>query len=552
MSKPYDVDDILQEVKKRREENEAQLKSQSEPAEEKGTDENSAPEAEAAEPSAEDIIEETARDFDPQEQTEAAEAADAPDEYEDISSNDAKPAEEKAQPPQEYEDISSGAEKTEEIGEPETEPIDEPSPDGGEAEETTDLFELSVKAEAPEYEELSFAPVKVESKKQQSKTSKILKKIIFTLLVLILAALVGAYFYIDHALNNVSDNQNSTSLEEWTGMDELHESFNPIYEDEKTDVASYKDMVKKWYYNGTPASSTHVLNVLLIGEDTRDDEIADDETRADSAIIVSVNIDTQEITLTSILRDSYCYYEVTEGDESSGKFDKINAAMSDGGIDCYIRAVEHLFKINIDNYVIVNFSSFERIIDSLGGVDVEMTTKEIKEINNNPDRYGDVYIEGEAGVLHLNGEQALAYCRIRKIDSDVVRGDRQKTVLLQLFEKAKTASTLKSVEVVNDLLPYVKTGYGKSEIIGIVKYALKNDWLTYSTQTHTLPQNETAEDGTVITTCKGGTYFGAWVWKVDYPLAAQVLQQKIYGKTSITLAEKRPAFAELSEANKFA
>ena len=515
VSNPYDVDDILQEVKKRREENEALVKANNEPVKEQNIKED-APEAE---PSAEDIIEETADDFELTEQ--------------------------EAEPADEYEDVSSGVQEAEEIGEP----IEEPEENAPE-EDAVDLFELSAKEEAPEYAEPQIAPVKLESKKQQSKAGRILKKVIFALLVMILAVIVGGYFYVDHALNNASDNTDSAALEEWTGMDELHESFNPIYEDGKADVLSYKDMVKRWYYNGTPASSTHVLNVLLIGEDTRDDEIMDDETRADSAIIVSVNIDTQKITLTSVLRDSYCYYEVTEGDESSGKFDKINAAMSDGGIDCYIRAVEHLFKINIDNYAIVNFNSFEKIIDALGGVDIEMTAKEIKEINKNPDRYGDVYIDGEAGLLHLTGEQALAYCRIRKIDSDVVRGDRQKTVLLQLFEKAQTASTLKSAEIINDLLPYVKTGYRKNEIVGITKYALKNEWLSFETQTHTVPQNETTEDGKVITTCKGGEAFGAWVWKVDYPLAAQVMQTKIYGKTNITLAEKRPAFADLSESNK--
>ena len=514
MSKPYDVDDILQEVKKRREENEAIVKAQSEPAKAPEIKEEAPEEA----PSAEDFAVK-----------------------EDASA-----------PPEEYEDISSSAQEPAEAAvpeEPAAEPLDEHSPDG----DAVDLFELSeqenAKAEQPE---IKIAPVKAAGKMpKEKKKGGVLRKIIFALLVLILAVMVGGYFYVDHMLGNLSDNSNSAALEEWTGMDELHESFTPIYENEKSEIGSYKDMVKKWYYNGTPASSTHVLNVLLIGEDTRGEEIEDEDTRADSAIIVSVNIDTQEITLTSILRDSYCYYEVVDGDESTGKFDKINAAMSDGGIDCYIRTVEHMFKINIDNYAIVNFSSFEKIIDALGGVDIDITAAEIKEINNHPKRYGNVYIEGEPGVLHLTGEQALAYCRIRKIDSDVVRGDRQKTVLLQLFEKAQNASTLKSVEVVNDLLPYVKTGFSKSEIIGIAKYALKNNWLTYSTQTHTVPQNETKEDGTVITTCKGGSAFGAWVWKVDYPLAAQVMQQKIYGKTNITLADKRPSFAELSEGNKF-
>ena len=63
--------------------------------------------------------------------------------------------------------------------------------------------------------------------------------------------------------------------------------------------------------------------------------------------------------------------------------------------------------------------------------------------------------------------------------------------------------------------------------------------------TCTVPANETDENGEVITTCKGGTFYGVWCWKVDFPLSAQLLQKRIYGKTNITLAEKRPNFLNL-------
>ena len=304
-------------------------------------------------------------------------------------------------------------------------------------------------------------------------------------------------------------------------------------------------MIKSWYYNGTPVSSTHVLNVLLIGEDTRGTEITDEDTRADSAIIVSINADTKAITLTSILRDSYCYYEVTEGDEESGKYGKINEAMMYGGIDCYIRAVENNFKVNIDNYVIVNFDSFASIVDTLGGITVEMTEKEINEINNHPSRYGGVRIDAQPGLVDLNGEQALAFCRIRKIDSDNERANRQKTVLLQIFEKMSGASTVRSLEVANSLMPYVMTGFSKSEIIDIGTYALRHGWLSFTTYTQTVPENTTDENGAVITTCRGGNFYGTWCWKVDFPLTAQLLHQSIYNKTNIQLAEDRPDFDKL-------
>lgn len=385
---------------------------------------------------------------------------------------------------------------------------------------------------------------KGKNKKKSSKIKKIVISVIAIILVIVIGAGVGTYLYLNKSLNNATDTPEQTqTIDEWNGMDVLKESFTPIYEDET--ASSYRNMLKKWYYNGTPASSTHVINVLLIGEDTRDDNITDVDTRADSAIIASVNIDTQQITLTSVLRDSYCYYEVTEGDEESGKYSKINEAMYYGGIDCYIRAIENNFKINIDNYVIVNFDSFKSIIDTLGGITVEMTKAEINEINNHPSRYGNVTIDAEPGLVDLNGEQALAYCRIRYIDSDNARADRQKTVLLKIFEKMSGASTVKSIEVVNNLLPYVKMGFQKSEVIDIGTYAIRHGWLSYQINTQTVPENTTDENGNAITTCQGGTFYNMWCWKVDFPLTAQMLQQSIYGKTSITLAEDRPSFNKL-------
>ena len=252
--------------------------------------------------------------------------------------------------------------------------------------------------------------------KKGSKIKKIIISVIAIILVIVIGAGVGTYLYLNKTLDNATDTPEQTqTIDEWTGMDALEEDFTPIYEDET--ASSYRDMLKKWYYNGTPVSSTHVLNVLLIGEDTRDENITDEDTRADSAIIASVNIDTQQITLTSILRDSYCYYEVTDGDEESGRYSKINEAMYYGGIDCYIRAIENNFKINIDNYVIVNFDSFKSIIDTLGGITVEMTEAEINEMLAGLDslRYGQVV--RAKGYVASEGEDWIYF--------DYVPGERE-------------------------------------------------------------------------------------------------------------------------------
>ncbi|MBR0413198.1 MAG: LCP family protein [Eubacterium sp.] len=370
-----------------------------------------------------------------------------------------------------------------------------------------------------------------------SKARKIAITVLSILLVLIIGAGLTTYLIANNMLNNlIKNNLNpvATADQPWTGMDKLEEKFDPINETEATELASLQDMIKEWYYNGTPCRSTHVLNVLFIGEDTRGKKILEGGTRADSAIIVSVNIDTKQITLTSVLRDAWAYYETEEGNEDSGTFNKINSAMSTGDINAYINCLEKLYKIEIDNYVIVNFDSFEGIVNVLGGVEIELTSAEIDEINNNPKRYDNVSIkktfDGDKGKVKLNGKQALAYCRIRKLDSDNKRADRQKSCLIEIFNQSKEASTIKLLKIVNQLIPYVKTSFGKSDIVKIAKYAMTQGWLHFDIYMQNLPENN----------LKGGTYYKQWIWRPDYPADAYMLQTIIYGKSNITLAHVRP------------
>lgn len=553
----FDVDDILKEVRKRREENEARIKAEVSADEKPDLNDNDIEKISEEKEKAQRVqaLKEQIAEKAKASQLEHKEKAKAA--HEETQKENAVSETKEENPPMTRAARQRAHQKMMMAQEAQKEEAKENKEEKVQSETGFNQDEFIERTPTVHYENaqeqvnlMSYAeekPEKKKKKKKASKKSKIIKAIIFILVIAIIAAGCGIYLFINRELDNVTQPPEQTNTtDEWTGMSVLKESFEPIYEMSDSQISSYKNMCKKWYYNGTPASSTHVLNVLLIGEDTRDEEIAEEGTRADSAIIVSVNKDTSKITLTSILRDTYCYYEVTEGDEDSGQYGKINEAMSYGGVDCYIRCVENNFKVNIDNYAIVNFESFQQIVDTLGGVTVEMTSKEIKEINNHQERYNYVTIDAEPGLVELNGEQALAYCRIRKIDSDNERANRQKTVLLEIFNKMKTTSTVKTLEVATNLLPYVKTGFSKSEIVSIGKYALQNGWLNFGTATQTIPENTTDENGAVITTCKGGTFYGVWCWKADLPLTAQLLQQSVYGKTNIVLAEDRPNFSKLS------
>lgn len=404
-----------------------------------------------------------------------------------------------------------------------------------------DLFSLAggevilpQKAEEPKKEE--------KVKFSKTKKGKAIISIIVILLVMIVAAGVFAIFYANNMLNKVTDdNKGGTDYEMGTyynGMDFLKENFPTIEEASAGDVYSYKEYLKQWYQNGDPVSSTHVLNILLIGEDTRDEKITD-TSRADSAIIASINVDTKEIHLTSVLRDLYVYFEV----DGKGQYGKINAAASMGGMKCYINTIERYYKIAINNYAVVNFNSFPKIIDALGGVPIKITSAEINEINNHPRVYGKVTIkqtfDGTEGTMKLNGKQALAYCRIRHIDSDGARANRQKTVLNAILNKMKKSGTVDTVKTVNQLAG-VYTGYSKKELISIGNTALRDGWLDYEMKTKNVP---------AVENCKGGSKFsvapGNWIWLADIPKDAYELQMEIYGKSNIKLSENRPAYIEM-------
>lgn len=546
----YSIDDILSEVKKRREENEFALKHRNAP------DADNQPSAELKQEETDFVLDgeptdDVSKEAEDDVEVFHLETEEGAEEDVPVSLPEIEP-EQTADEGAEEENIADVAEETEpeevldktgglsqdivvdnqsDEGSVSNEPADEPEQENG----MVDLLSL---ASADDI--VQTAEVKPEKKKgKKTKKQKATITVIVILLVLIICAGAFAILYANNLLDKITNNSEEEPYEMVTyydGMDFLQEDFPTIDELSASEIYSYKEYLKQWYQNGDPVSSTHVLNILLIGEDTRDEEISD-TSRADSAIIASVNIDTGEIHLTSILRDLYVYYEV----DGEGRYGKINESASMGGMKCYINTIERYYKIVINNYAVVNFASFPKIIDALGGVSIKITSAEINEINNHPKRYGGATItqtfDGTEGTMTLNGEQALAYCRIRKIDSDGARANRQKTVLNTLFKKMKSSGTVDIVKTVNQLSEYVYTGYDKKELISLGNTALKDGWLNYEVKSSNIPSTEN---------CKGGQNFSVapnnWIWLADIPKDAYELQMRIYGKSNINLNPNRPDY----------
>lgn len=203
-----------------------------------------------------------------------------------------------------------------------------------------------------------------------------------------------------------------------------------------------------------------IVNILLVGQDRREGE---PRQRSDVMILCTFNTNNRSLTMTSFLRDTYVYIPGYGNN-------KLNAAFCWGGFSLLNETLAVNFGVHVDGNVEIDFTGFTDLIDLLGGVDVELTQKEANYLNKNT---GFEYNKGEtwnltAGVNHLNGAQALAYSRIRKIDSDFGRTQRQRTVLMALVEAYKDQSLNSMVALMDDVLPMVTTNMTNAEILTYV------------------------------------------------------------------------------------
>lgn len=200
-------------------------------------------------------------------------------------------------------------------------------------------------------------------------------------------------------------------------------------------------------------SDSSVRNILLIGSDARS---SDASARSDTIMIVSVNKTTGKITMCSILRDTHL-------DIPGYREAKVNSAYYRGGANLLVQTIEQNFGIKIDDYAAVDFEMFTALVDGLGGIEVEVTENEADYINNRH-KYGkeekpDHFESGES--VHLNGYQALWYARIRKLDSDFMRTERQRKVMSAIFEKVKTqlnpAGVFGLISTAKEVAPFIET-----------------------------------------------------------------------------------------------
>lgn len=321
------------------------------------------------------------------------------------------------------------------------------------------------------------------------KKKKILPKVIIALILLLILAVVIVFMLMD----------------KYAGL------FNYVPTKDRLDIQNV-------------ISDKEVTNVLLIGSDVRS---GNSYGLSDSMILVSMDNANYEIVMTSFMRDMYV--QIPGQDQET--WHKLNWAHSHGGPELLMDTLEYNFGVEIDYYATVDFAAFASIIDAVGGLDITVTDAEAKamqppmaeqnDIFGN--EYGTDYIY-ESGNYHMNGNQALAFSRIRKgVGDDFSRTDRQRQVIGLISEKARSMNVKELDDLAEKILPNITTNMEKKKIMKLMaslpsalKYKQVSQRIPYGEKGDSWDYGSSSSDGSIIV--------------VDFDLNKKKLAETIYKK----------------------
>ena len=375
-------------------------------------------------------------------------------------------------------------------------------------------------------ENIEIAP---EEKKKKRKKKALIIILPIISLILVVVLVVGGFLLHKLSLVEIVDDESTTIDANQEFVDDEEETLDFAEMDDVTGN-DFREILKNWATNGgDKMSNKDVINILLIGSDASA-EMPDrvnitEKGNTDVMMLVSIDEANQKIKLVSFMRDSYTYMDQFDS------YAKLNAACANGGPAYLVETIENNYKFEIDGYVLVDFDSFRQVIDVLGGVRVDVPKYVANRLNNGKD-VGDIaYVPAGEDVL-LTGEQALAFSRVRysDADGDVSRVARQRQVINSLIDKCLDASLSEINEVADVILANVRTNVSQKSILSYAAQAVKDGWAKFEIIEVTMPTPDTRYGYSSKST--------AWIWIVDYPLAAQKLQLELYGDTNIVLDEE--------------
>lgn len=283
-------------------------------------------------------------------------------------------------------------------------------------------------------------------RKKKNKGKKIVLGIFLALLVVIAAVGFGVYKYFDNKVDNMNPDDFSAEVVQNINLSE-----------EK------REQMEKGF-----------LTVAVFGVDSRDNSLGKGN-QSDVIMIANLNRETGEIKLVSVYRDTY----LNVSDKNT--YNKINAAYASGGPEAAVKAINKNLDLNITHYATFNWKAVATVINILGGVEIDISPSEFYYINAfitetvKGTGIGSVQLKAP-GVHNLDGVQAVAYGRLRLMDSDFARTERQRIILTKAFEKLKASDLTTLNSVVGHVMEMSATNIKWEELLslagGIKKYHL--------------------------------------------------------------------------------
>lgn len=349
-------------------------------------------------------------------------------------------------------------------------------------------------------------------------------RIVAIVLVVVLAlGLVGyGYFHSKYRLMNISDGKfaGTEVSAEGDSQDELeNEELQSREIEEKQAIEA----------TGEIEEDKAVFNILLLGTDDRTTKF-NDNARGDTCILLSINRETNQVHLVSFERA--IGVKIPSG-EYEGQWDWLTHMFWYGGPYLMTRQIRENFKVDVTKYIRVNIRTFMELVDSVGGVDIDMTEAECNNINHPEGTFtaGNIkgmHVENEVqqdlvpGINHLNGATAMCYARLRAIDDDWHRVERQRKVILAAVENLKKLSVTELDKLLNNVLPLVQTNLTEGDIASLIPEAATFVNMDYDTTTFPLKHTYGLMDGMC----------GRKVLALDFETNAEELQNFLYGETT--------------------
>lgn len=266
-----------------------------------------------------------------------------------------------------------------------------------------------------------------------------MRAVLKTLLVIVLVLIFGFLFLSNHYLGMINKEK----------LDDVVSPEEETFETEEYIGEDGLDPNEVQLENVDDLNDKKLINILLVGQDRRPGE---SRQRSDSMILCSINTKTKQVSLISFMRDLYVQIPGNYSDN------RLNAPYVFGGFPLLKDTLNCNFGVTVDGCFEVDFQGFEKVIDTVGGIDMELTPEEASIVGN-----GAV-----GGMNHLSGSQALEYSRIRVIGTDFGRTERQRKVLVSVFDKVRGCGLSEINDMANAILPCMTTDMSNAQIMKLI------------------------------------------------------------------------------------